>query len=100
MGRGGTKPTEQSAYRVSRRGWGGVGPNPLSRVTKRGWGGMRPNPLSRAPIECQEGMGRGGTKPTEQSAYRVSRRGWGGMRPKPTEQSAYGEDGEGWNPTH
>ena len=84
MERGGTKPTEQSAYRVSRRGWGGVGPNPLSRV----------------PIECQGG---GGTKPTEQSAYRVSRRGWGGVGPNPLSRvpiECQGGDGEGWDQTH
>ena len=85
MGRGGTKPTEQSAYRVPRRGWGGVGPNPLSRVQS-----------------AKEGMGRG-TKPTEQSAYRVSRRGWGGVGPNPLSRvpiECQGGDGEGWDQTH
>ena len=63
MGRGGTKPTEQSAYRVSRRGWGGVGPNTLNRVPIECQGGdgkgWDQNPLSRVPIECQGGDGEG-----------------------------------------
>ena len=60
---------------------------------------MGPNPLNRVPIECQEGMGRGGTKPTEQS----HKEGMGRDETKPTEQSAYrvsGGDGEGWDQTH
>ena len=64
MGRGGTKPTEQSH---------------------------------------KEGMGRDETKPTEQSAYRVPRRGWGGVGPNPLNRvpiECQGGDGEGWDQTH
>ena len=62
-----------------------------------------PNPESRVPMSAKEGMGRGGTKPTEQSAYRVSRRGWGGVGPNPLNRvpiECQGGDGEGWDQTH